>query len=337
MAVGVTQLIYYVNITIELVNDNPPVIRVNGSIPADETFVTQFTEDGDPVYIFADPKISDGDVGNTFVTSVTVEVDDEGWNLLTNDCVCTILPCHVGDVNSTMYDWFMYDSATNLTVSNTSGLLEISGSATAQEYIELLSTVRYFNTLKEPNVMYQERNITVTIREDNQSSVAYIIVKLIPINDPAQFNFSNRTITFYEANREPVMLFEQSDIIVDPDNPDGGNLTYATLTLWPVVHERDTLSIDSINTQSSLVINSNRTHINISGEASISEYEVILKTATFVNRRFDSPPTPRGVIVNTFDGEDNSIGPEITIMINTTDDPPLCFFGGNIVSDMLIH
>ena len=77
-AAGVTHLKHYVNITIELVNDNQPVIQVNGSVPADETFVTQFTEDGGPVYIFADPKISDGDVGNNSVTSVTIEVDDEG-------------------------------------------------------------------------------------------------------------------------------------------------------------------------------------------------------------------------------------------------------------------
>lgn len=51
---------------------------MNGSVPADKTFITQFTEDGDPVYIFADPKISDEDAGNKFVTSVTIEVDDEG-------------------------------------------------------------------------------------------------------------------------------------------------------------------------------------------------------------------------------------------------------------------
>lgn len=248
------------------------------------------------------------------------------------------LPCiYVGDMNSTMYDWFVYDNTTtSLIVDNMPGLLEIWGPATAQEYIELLSTVRYLNELEEPNVMYQERNIAVTIGEGNQFSVAYIVVELIPLNDPAQFNFPNRTITFYEANRDPVMLFEPSDTIIDPDNPDQdtAHLTYATLTLWPVVHERDTLSVN-INSQSSLMIYNNRTHINISGVAPISEYVNILRTATFVNRRFDSPPTPRHVIVNTFDGEDNSIGPEITIMINTTDDPPLCFFEGNIVSDTL--
>ena len=77
-AVGVTQLIRYVNITIELVNDNRPVIQVNGSAPANETFVTEFTEDGAPVRIFASPNISDQDVGNNFVTSVTIEVDDKG-------------------------------------------------------------------------------------------------------------------------------------------------------------------------------------------------------------------------------------------------------------------
>lgn len=66
------------NISIVLVNDNPPLLQVNGSAPASEIFVTQFTEGGGPVPIFNDPMISDGDVGNNFITSVTIEVDDEG-------------------------------------------------------------------------------------------------------------------------------------------------------------------------------------------------------------------------------------------------------------------
>jgi len=59
---------------INLVNDNPPVIQVNGSAPADEVFVTEFYEHGDPVPIFYDPVITDNDAGPTFVTSATIEV-----------------------------------------------------------------------------------------------------------------------------------------------------------------------------------------------------------------------------------------------------------------------
>ena len=84
--------LYKVNISIDLVNDYPPVLlQVNGSLPAGEIFITQFIEDGDPVLIFDNPVISDGDVGNTFITSVTIEVDDEGQCLLVNDCVSK---CH---------------------------------------------------------------------------------------------------------------------------------------------------------------------------------------------------------------------------------------------------
>ena len=236
-------------------------------------------------------------------------------------------------MSNIMYDWFSYNNLTNLDIYNTYGLLEISGNDTAQEYMRLLSTVSYFNTLQEPNLMYEERYITVTIREHNQSYTANIIVKLIAVNDPAQFNFSNKTVTFYEATRDPVRLFEPNDVIVDPDR---SNLTYVTLTLWPE-HDGDTLSISSVNTGPPFISNINRTHINISGVADITEYQDILQTATFVNGRVDSPPTPRRVIVNIFDGEDNSNGPEIYININTTDDPPLCFFGGNIVSYKFTH
>jgi len=56
------------------VNDNPPVIQVNGSAPADDVFVTEFYEEGDPVPIFYDPIITDNDAGPTFVTSVIIEV-----------------------------------------------------------------------------------------------------------------------------------------------------------------------------------------------------------------------------------------------------------------------
>ena len=236
-------------------------------------------------------------------------------------------------MNNTLYDWFMYDYATNFTINNTPGLLEVSGSADSEEYKEFLSSVRYFNKLDEPYSMYQRRNITVTIREDNQSSVAYIVVKLIPVNDPAQFNFSNKTIVFYEDTREPVLLFDSTDVINDPDE-DAGNLTNATLTLWPIEHEGDTLSINSTEKGSPLDIYCNGTYIHISGVANITVYEDILRTATFVNRRFDSPSTLRQVIVNTFDGIDDGIA-TISIMINITDDLPVCFFGRNIVSIMV--
>ena len=51
---------------------------MNGSAPADEIFCTGFTEGGSPVLIFDNPRISDGDVGSNFITSVTIAVDDEG-------------------------------------------------------------------------------------------------------------------------------------------------------------------------------------------------------------------------------------------------------------------
>lgn len=231
-----------------------------------------------------------------------------------------------------MYDWFSYDNTSALYVNNTYGLLEVYGDATAQEYMDFLSTVRYHNTLDEPNRMYQERLIYVIIREDNQYFKGRIKVVLIPVNDPAQFNFFNRTIVFDEATRDPVPLFENDDTISDPDQ-DGGNLTYVTLTLWPIVHEGDTLSINSTSIQP--LVSSNRTHINISGVAPIEDYKSILENVTFVNRRVDSPPVTRQIIVNTFDGYNSSMGPVIHVSINTTDDPPVCFFGGNVVSDMV--
>ena len=336
VGVALNYSLYNVNISIDLVNDYPPVLQVNGSAPADETFITEFIEDGGPVLIFDNPIITDEDVGSDSITSVTIEVDDKGQHLLVNDCVSKVTPHCAGNMSNIMFDWFSYNNTTNLDINNTYGLLEISvtdtdtdtGTDTAQEYMRLLSTVSYNNTLEEPNLMYEQRYITVTVREHNQSYTANIIVKLIAVNDPARFNFSNKTVTFDEATRNPVRLFEPNDVIVDPDQ---SNLTYATLTLWPE-HDGDTLSISSVNTGPPFISNINRTHINVSGVANITKYQDILQTATFVNRRVDSPPTTRRVIVNIFDGQNNSNGPEIYINISTTDDPPLCFFGGNIVS-----
>ena len=57
-----------------LVNDYPPVIQVNGSAPANEVFVVEFYEEGDPVAIFYNPNITDNDAGPNLITSVTIEV-----------------------------------------------------------------------------------------------------------------------------------------------------------------------------------------------------------------------------------------------------------------------
>jgi len=226
----------------------------------------------------------------------------------------------------------MNNYSTNLSINGSDGLLEIIGRATAEEYVDFLSTVQYSNMLEEPNNAYQQRNITVTIREYYQFSESYVLVELIPVNDPAQFNFSNRTVIFNESTRDPVLLFESIDTIEDPD-PDSGTLTYATLSLWPIVHVGDTIMITD---NGELNIYSDGTYINVSGEADFSTYEQVLKTATFVNTFLDpNPSVQRQVIVNTFDGNDNSNGPTIFINISAFDDPPYCFFNDNLVSTAL--
>jgi len=233
---------------------------------------------------------------------------------------------HLGNA-SDQFDYM--DNSNNLNVYSMGGLLEINGTATAEEYMNFLSTVRYSNLLDEPNNAYQERNITVTISEYTQSSVSHILIELIAVNDPAQFNFHNRTVTFNESTREPVALFKFTDIIEDPDR-DGGTLIYATLSLWPIVHEGDTIMVTE---NGGLNISTNGTYINVSGEAYFSSYEQVLKTATFINTFLDpSPSVQRQVIVNTFDGSDDSDGPTIFINISAFDDPPYCFFNGNLVS-----
>ena len=226
-------------------------------------------------------------------------------------------------------DQFEYvNNNTDLIVTSIGGLLEINGSATIEEYLIVLSTVQYFNTLDEPNIAYPERNITVTIREDLQYSDSYITVQLVPVNDPAQYNFPNRTIIFNESTRNPVLLFDPSYVIEDSD-PDGGTLTYATLSLWPIVHENDTIMITD---NGGLSVDGNQTYINVSGVADFSTYERVLRTATFVNMFLDPDPSiQRQVIVNTFDGRNNSNGPTIFINISAFDDPPYCFYNGNLV------
>ena len=232
---------------------------------------------------------------------------------------------HLGNAS----DQFAYDNNTDFNVTSDGGLLEIVDTATAEEFLGFLSTVQYFNTLEEPNNAYQKRNINITIREYNRYSESYIVVELIPVNDPARFNFPDRTVTFDESTRNPVMLFESTDTIVDPDR-DSGTLTYATLSLWPVVHEVDTIMITD---NGELNIYYNGTYINVSGVADFSTYERVLQTVTFVNTFLDpNPSVLRQVIVNTFDGMDDSNGPTIFINISTFDDPPYCFFNGNLVS-----
>jgi len=227
------------------------------------------------------------------------------------------------------------NSSTNLSVNSTGGLLEIGGRATAEEYMDFLSTVQYFNALDEPNNAYQERSITVTISEDDdQSSESYILVNLISVNDPAQFNFAERTITFDESARMPINLFEDSNTIEDPDK-DGGTLTYATLSLQPIIHEGDIIMVTD---NEGLVVDGNETYINVSGVANLEIYERVLKSVTFVNTFLDpNPDELREVLINTYDGKDDSDGPTIFINISAFDDPPHCFFNDDLVSKIYVH
>ena len=186
-------------VQVQVFND-PPIVDLNGVLPGFD-FSTTFTESGPPVSIVPSSTIVDTD--NTKLVSMTVRI------LPSSDGVNEILTPSVTSASITsMFDPF-------------SGVLQLTGVAVIQEYVNVLRSVRYQNTADEPTGASRRLEIIVSDGELNSQS-AFVTVSFNLVNDPpvVQLDSGGSYSTFYLENSPPVPIAnERTAQITDVDNP----------------------------------------------------------------------------------------------------------------------
>ena len=200
--------------------------------------------------------------------------------------------------------------------------LLLTNEAPQSVYQTVLSEIFFVNTADEPGKI--ERLIRFTIEDDTFNSTAFTFVEIIPTNDPAFFNFTIRELTFNESTREPVSLFSQDDILIDPDET-GGVLQWITVEIVSPNDPNDTLLANDQGTGLSISPNGGRL-LNISGSGNFTQYEAVLDTVVYFNNFPGMNTTERIINIFTFDGMNVSFVHSITITVIPFDDQAMCYF-----------
>lgn len=208
-------------------------------------------------------------------------------------------------------------------------MLVLSGRVSNDDYETVLAEIFYENTAEEPGSVTRLIQFTI-LDEEEYISMATTSIQIIPTNDRAELDLvggTPRTLTFDEAARTPLNLFQPNDNITDFD---GNSLEWLSIQLTPGVDLGDILTAEEEGTGLEMTVesyNDGATLLNISGNADLSAYETVLKSVTFLNTFPGISRAPRTFEIVLFDGETESVTYMITVNIEDFNDPPICFFG----------
>jgi RHS repeat-associated protein len=275
------------------VND-APVLDLNGST-AGINFSTTFTEDSGFTAIVSS-RLSLSDVDNTRMNSATVRIrslSDPGAEFLTANTTGT-------NITAT------YDAST--------GLLELRGADAIANYQQVLRTVAYNNTSQSPNTTARLIDFGVNDGAAN-SAIATTIAYVIAINDLPVVELTGNPVTYTE--NDSAVLVDGGIRLSDADHP---TLQRATVRISNFVLGQDTLSFTP---RGSITGSFSSGVLTLTGNASLEDYQTVLRSVTYRNSSDRPTTTPRTIEFVINDGLSNSLVTRSTVDIAAVNDAPL--------------
>ena len=293
-----------VTISIELINDNTPILEINvGS----QIYSTIFTEGSSPLRITGDVTIEDMDnnpiVSATLTLINSLDGSSEGFTLLT-------------DFPSDM-----------LSVINNSTLLTLEGTESAAIYERALQNIAYINSAEEPDASLT-RTINFTITDGQfASETATTVVQIFLTNDPPHLDLGGNIdyeTTFLEGS-DDVRLSSSSLILLDNDN---ATLQSATILLVnPIDGNNEILTVNSSDVNATTV--TQLTHqIIITGVADVDSYSRLLSSIGYVNTLTNPTGGRRMVEFVVSDGLLNSTTATAFVGFTLINNPPIVDLNG---------
>lgn len=281
------------------VNDAPVLDTDNSS----GTYETNFSEDQGAVAVFA-PQFTLYDVDNQNLTQAQVAIEN------TPD----------GDFEYLTVDVSVVDADLDFQYNSVTGILQIAGTATVEEYQAVLATVCYHNDSNSPNE--DQRTINVRVRDSETfSDVSQTLINVESVNDvptieiTAQGDNDNIEETFTEGD-EPVAILVDRLELADVDH---NVFTSAVIEISNRPNgEAEQYRLDVGDTGLTVVYEESR--ITLSGSAPIADYEAVLETLTYQNLSEDPSAEDRLLTIAVTDGEDVSNSVEATVHVIPVDD-----------------
>ena len=249
-------------VQVAVVNDGPVVDldpdNSGGSVRS--TFRTTFTENGAPVAI-ADIDVSVTDADSPTLASATITLA----NPHTGD-VLTVVGSLPGAIISSGYN-------------PGTGVLTLSGPATADEYELALRQISYSNSGDDPAT--EDRLIEVVVNDGaNDSNVAAAVIGVAAVNDAPTLVVADAT---YQENATPVLLSPAASV-ADLDDTDL-NFAAVQITAGSFPGDGDTLTVNGATsgTENGITFTWNPTlhALVLTGASSVANYQALLQTVAF--------------------------------------------------------
>jgi hypothetical protein len=165
-------------------------------------------------------------------------------------------------------------------VSSEPRTLTLSGSASAATYSSVLSNV-YFETTGDMVDTHDERNIVATVSVCHADSVcsdgASLVIRIMPINDLPTVSASTSSVAYTQNGA--AALIAPDVVLADPDHTllQGATVTLSDSQSDDVLTAAPTVDASSISTS----WDGDSKVLTLSGLASLSLYQLALRTVTF--------------------------------------------------------
>lgn len=224
-------------------------------------------------------------------------------------------------------DLLLFNNQTGITGSydSATGILTLTGIATIQDYETAIHSIQFSNNSQNPSST--ERVITLTVNDIEEDSLPLnSTLSVTPVNDvPIVDNASD---VDFQENATGVFLFPDLNL----DDVDNTELTGATLKLSSgfFATEDSLVFIDQNNISGTY--DSTTGILQLSGTASLADYQTAIRSIQYVNTSDDPSSIQRSASITVTDGEDTSGQLLSTVTVTPVNDAPVLdtsVYGGN--------
>ncbi len=271
--------------------DDAPVLSAMETVPA------AFTEKGAPITITGNLSVSD--VDDILVDGATVSI--------------------AGDFNPSEDSLLLPDtSGIEGSYDYESGVLTLTGTASAADYQTALQSVTYHNNSDNPDIADRSIDFVVTVGELFSNTLTRTI-EITPVNDPPQLSWLETSPLV--INESGVVTDLTSTIgLHDADDTVIQSATIAITTNFSAGNDLLTFTDQAGITGS---FDSAAGVLTLSGSSSLQNYEAALRTVGFVNTSNDQASGTRTVEFSVRDNADNSNMLLRQLIVVDSNDPPV--------------
>ena len=298
------------NISIVIIAENdPPVVDLNG--PAiDINYLTEFEEGGLPVAIANTSSLTITDNDNINLERITVELTnifDIGKEILAVD------------------DDALAKTSITSSYNKTNGVLSLTGNALLAEYLDVLKTVTYNNLESMPGNPNTTLRVIVTTAYDQQNSSipAITYITFASVNDAPILDLNgneagdNYTTVFIEEG-DFVILSDPNITLQDIDS----QLLFQLRVRIVNCIDGDLENLAVLDNSLQLSITSATCELNITGSASVEEYQSLIGVIAYKNYADEPDFEDRIIEFIVNDNQDDSVPKYTIVSIQPVNDPP---------------